>query len=281
MLNACIITLFPEIFPGALNYSLLGQALNKKLWALNTINMRQFAGNKTGRVDDEPFGGGLGMVIKAEVIMQALEFAIKKKFLDQTSLVIHPSPRGILFTPEIAKQFSQTKKLVFIAGRYEAIDQRLFDYYQQQYAPQEILEISIGDYVLSGGELPIMVMLDAALRYLPGVLGKMASTEHESHEPISPNILSDGVTELQTNALLKDTTTIKLLEHHHYTRPAVWRGLKVPEILLTGDHKKIKAWQMETALQVTLNRRPDMLPNMSQPTKLLNHNLKGAKKLLG
>ncbi|MDI9313168.1 MAG: tRNA (guanosine(37)-N1)-methyltransferase TrmD [Hydrotalea sp.] len=233
MKHFTILTLFPEMFPGPLAHSVTGHALNN-LWRCEAINLRDFAGNKHNRVDDEPFGGGAGMVIRAEVVMAALEHVEQNNKAGDQPCVIHLTPRGKLLTPEIAKNLATAQNITLICGRYEAIDQRLFDYYNQQHANNPILELSIGDYVLSGGELPAMVLIDSILRFVPGVLGKEESHTEESHEH-------------------------GMLEHHHYTRPAEWRGHKVPETLLTGDHKKIKAFREEEAKTITNKLRPDLL----------------------
>ena len=236
MKHFTILTLFPDMFPGPLGQSITGHALGH-LWTYEAINLRDFAGNKHNRVDDEPFGGGAGMVIRAEVVMAALEHVEKKSQQPQPGKLVHLTPRGKLLTPSIAKTLAREENITLICGRYESIDQRLFDYYNQQHRDQPIIELSIGDYVLSGGEIPAMVLIDTVLRFVPGVLGKEESHAEESHEH-------------------------GWLEHHHYTRPAEWRGHKVPEILLTGDHKKIKEFREEEAKTITQNFRPDLLQNI-------------------
>ncbi len=238
MKNFILLTLFPEMFPGALAHSVIGNALGS-LWNYHAINLRDFADNKHNRVDDEPFGGGAGMVIRAEVAFNAVEAALRPH---PNARVVHLTPRGELLTPAIAKYLAagteqgsnSEENIILICGRYEAIDQRFVDYYNQQHPDNPMMEISIGDYVLSGGELAAMVLMDSILRFVPGILGKEESHEEESHEA-------------------------GLLEHHHYTRPAEWRGLKVPEILLTGNHKKIKEFRQAEAENITKQRRPDIL----------------------
>ncbi|MGI9461636.1 MAG: tRNA (guanosine(37)-N1)-methyltransferase TrmD [Alphaproteobacteria bacterium] len=229
-----ILSLFPDMFPGPLAHSVMGKSY-KKLWDCQTINLRDFANNKHQRVDDEPFGGGAGMVIRAEVVMAALEYLHSQEPLGK---IIHLTPRGKPLTPAIAKSLAKylgkKKPITLIAGHYEAIDQRLFDYYHRQYPDNPIDELTIGDYVLSGGELPAMVLMEAVLRFLPNVLAKESSHQDESHEN-------------------------NLLEHHHYTRPSEWRGIKVPEILLTGDHKKIKAFRQAEAEMLTKKLRPELI----------------------
>lgn len=240
MLTFTILTLFPEMFPGPLAHALSGKAMGH-LWQCRTLQLRDFADNKHNRVDDEPFGGGPGMVIRAEVVTRALEYAGEQGWHDHT--LIHLTPRGRPLTPQLARQLAASDNLTLLCGRYEAIDQRAFDYYNQQHPSQPVIEISIGDFILSGGELAALVLMDVILRFLPGVIGKEASLSDESHE--------NG-----------------LLEHHHYTRPALWRGLKVPEILLTGDHKNIKDWRRQEAVRLTMHLRPDMAPSPSRQQKL-------------
>lgn len=221
-----ILTLFPEMFPGPLAHSLVGKARDKGLWTLNVSNPRDFAGDAHKTVDDTPFGGGAGMVLKPDVLEAA--------FLAVTNpgRRIYLSPRGRVFTQGLAKELAQEKALTLLCGRYEGVDQRFLDAY-------EFEEISIGDYVLTGGELPSMALTDAIVRLLPGVVAKEESLAHESH--------SEG-----------------LLEHPHYTRPNPWtdrlgRVHTVPEVLLSGHHAQIKTWQAAESLALTQKRRPDLI----------------------
>ena len=220
-----LITLFPEIFPGFLGTSLSGKALEKKLWSFQTVNPRDFAcaGHKT--VDDTAFGGGAGMVMKPDILDRAL------RSLQPLGKLIYMSPRGVPLTQKKAESLTQEPVVTILCGRYEGVDQRLIDAYQ-------IDEISIGDYVLSGGEQAAMIMMDAVIRLLPEVIGNADTHREES--------FSSG-----------------LLEYPHYTRPAEWAGPDgvtrgIPEILLSGHHAKIDAWRREQAEKLTQTRRPDV-----------------------
>lgn len=218
-----VLTIFPEIFPGFLGYSLTGRALNEGLWSIETVNIRDYAFDKHGSVDDTPCGGGAGMVMRPDV----LGAAIKANYTG--GKLIYMSPRGIPLTQEKVRALSGEENLTVICGRFEGIDQRVLDAYQ-------IEEISIGDYVLTGGEQAAQIMLDAVVRLIPGVLGNSESTKDESFE--------NG-----------------LLEHPQYTRPVEWEGRVVPEVLMSGHHKKIAEWQHEQSLETTKQRRPDLLKN--------------------
>ena len=221
-----LLTLFPEMFPGALGQSLSGRALEKKLWSYTAINIRDFAADKHKTVDDTPFGGGAGMVMRADVIEKAL-LSIK-----EPGRKIYLSPRGKALTQDLVKELSQAPALTLLCGRYEGVDQRVLD-------AHEFEEISIGDYVLSGGEPAALILMDACIRLLPGVMGNDETSSEES--------FSDG-----------------LLEYPHYTRPADWitadgRTLSVPAVLTSGDHGKVAAWRREQAEKITQEKRPDLL----------------------
>lgn len=215
-----VLTIFPEIFPGFLGYSLTGRALEQNIWSLETVNIRDFAFDKHGSVDDTPCGGGAGMIMRPDVLGAALNSVY------DGGRLIYMSPRGKPLTQAKVKELSREDKLTVICGRFEGIDQRIIDAYQVE-------EISIGDYVLTGGEQAAQIMLDAVIRLLPGVLGNAESTRDESFEN-------------------------ELLEHPQYTRPVVWEGRSVPEVLLSGHHKNIAAWQLEEAIKITEERRPDL-----------------------
>ena len=222
-----IFTLFPEVFPGALSASITGIALNKKLWQLETINIRDYAMDERKTVDDAPYGGGAGMVLKPDVIYDALTKNNAKK-------IIYLSPRGKKFTQEIAKELASEKEISLLCGRYEGIDQRVLD-------ELEIEEISIGDYVLSGGEIAAFVAIDAILRNVDGVLGADESLNEESF-------------------CFKENEEFKnLVEYPHYTRPAQWMGRSVPEVLTSGNHKKINDWRLQQAIAMTRKNRSDLL----------------------
>lgn len=229
MINFKIFTLFPEIFPGYLNYSIMGEALKQKLWDFEAINIRDFAKDNRKSVDDYPYGGGFGMVIKPDVIADAIDSSIK----NNKTKIIYLSPRGILFNQKMACELSKESELALICGRFEGIDQRVIDEY-------EMIEISVGDYVLSGGELPAMILIDAILRNIAGVIGDENSLKEES--------FGNGQNSPYNN----------LLEYPHYTKPSDWRDHKVPEILLSGHHQKIRDWRLEKAKELTAARRKDL-----------------------
>lgn len=224
VLKAKILTIFPEIFPGFLGYSLTGRALKEGLWQLETINIRDYAFDKHGSVDDTPCGGGAGMIMRPDVLGNAIDHNY------EGDKIIYMSPKGKPLTQAKVKELSKFENLTIVCGRFEGIDERVIEEYN-------IEEISIGDYVLTGGEQAAMIMLDAVVRLLPGVLGNAASTENESFED-------------------------NLLEYPQYTRPVSWKGREVPEILMSGHHENIAKWQKQQALQITKERRPDLLEKM-------------------
>ena len=209
------------MFPGTLKYALAGRALKNKLWQLNVINIRDFATDKHGSVDDAPLGGGHGMIMRADVIdaaLQATENAPGPRF--------YPSPRGAKLTQSEIRSLSRGKGALFICGRFEGIDQRVID-------KNDLIEISLGDYILSGGELATQVILDSCIRLLPGVMGNHLSHEQESFE--------NG-----------------LLEHPNYTQPRIWQGIAAPEVLSSGHHEKIASWRKSQSEDITKKRRPDL-----------------------
>lgn len=225
MLKAKILTIFPDMFPGFLGYSLTGRALKEGKWSLEAINIRDYAFDKHGSVDDTPCGGGAGMIMRPDVLGSAIEHNRTK------GKIIYMSPKGRPLTQAKVKELSREDELMIICGRFEGIDERVIEEYA-------IEEVSIGDYILTGGEQAAMVMLDAVVRLLSGVLGNSVSIENESFET-------------------------GLLEYPQYTRPIEWKNRKVPEILLSGHHKNIAKWQKEQALQITKERRPDLLEKNS------------------
>jgi tRNA (guanine37-N1)-methyltransferase len=229
-MNFKIFTIFPEIFPGYLNYSIIGDALKKELWNFEAINIRDFATDNRKTVDDYPYGGGAGMVMKPDILASALDKNITKK----KTKIIYLSPRGKVFNQQMAIDLAKEGEIALICGRYEGIDQRVIDEYEME-------EISMGDYVLSGGELPAMTLIDAVLRNVEGVMGGNDSLKEES--------FGNG----------EDSVYEKLLEYPHYTKPVNWRGKEVPEILLSGHHKKISDWRLEKAQEITQERRKDLI----------------------
>ena len=231
MINFKILTLFPELFPGPLAASITGVALEKKIWSLEAINIRDFAKDERKTVDDTPYGGGAGMVLKADILADAIE-----KNLQPESKIFYLSPRGKTLTQKKARELAQEKEIILLCGRYEGVDQRVLDEFT-------IEEISIGDYVLSGGELAAFVVIDAILRNVDGVLGADESLAEESFGS-KENLEYEN-----------------LLEYPHFTRPAKWRGREVPEVLTSGHHKKINEWRKEKAIEITKKNRPDLLKN--------------------
>ena len=221
MWTARVFTLYPEIFPGPLNKGLYGKALEKKVWNLEIVNIRDSAGDKHKTVDDTPFGGGSGMLLKPDVLGKSLDSNIKKG-----ERIFYLSPKGKKFDQKIAKELSKEANINLICGHFEGVDERILD-------TRNIEEISIGDYILSGGESASFVVIDAVLRLLPGVLGNDMSKKDESFE--------DG-----------------LLEYPQYTKPQIWEKKSVPEVLLSGDHAKIKDWRLSQSKDITRRRRPDL-----------------------
>ena len=218
--RASVLTLFPEMFPGPLAHSLAGRALQSSIWSLHTLNIRDFATDRHRTVDDAPFGGGAGMVLRPDVVDAAIG-----SVADDRPLVFL-TPRGRRLTQRDAQRYAAAPGIVLLCGRYEGVDQRVIEARGMQ-------EVSIGDYVLSGGELAAMVLLDAVVRLLPGVMGAADSAAEESFSGC-------------------------LLEYPHYTRPADWQGRRVPEVLLSGDHAAVAAWRSKGAERATRDRRPDL-----------------------
>jgi tRNA (guanine37-N1)-methyltransferase len=224
---AKVITLFPEAFPGTLGLSLTGKALDVGLWRLDPIDLRPFGDGKHRNVDDTPAGGGAGMVLRPDVVDAALCHARIGTPVDRARWpVVYLSPRGTPFTQETARRFAAAEGLTLLCGRFEGVDQRVLDHHLVE-------EVSLGDFVLTGGEIAAQAMLDATVRLLPGVLGNAASTEEES--------FSDG-----------------LLEHPQYTRPATWEGQDIPAVLQSGNHAEIAKWRRAEAERLTQTRRPDL-----------------------
>ena len=221
MWQAQVFTLYPEIFPGPLSKGLYGKALSKKLWNLNIVNIRDAAEDKHKTVDDTPYGGGSGMLLKADVLAKSLD---QNKI--QGERVIYLSPKGKKFDQKYAQELSNEKSVSFICGHFEGIDERVL-------TTRNIEEVSVGDYILSGGETAAFVVMDSILRLLPGVLGNENSKSDESFE--------NG-----------------LLEYPQYTKPQIWEEKGVPEVLLSGDHSKIKDWRLSQSEAITRVRRPDL-----------------------
>lgn len=221
LFSADVLTLFPQMFPGALGYSLAGRALQEGIWSLKTHDIRDFAFDKYRTVDDTPFGGGAGMVMRPDVLGAAIE-----SVHTQGKRLIYFSPRGRTFTQTMAQDLANEGAVTFICGRFEGVDERVLQAYQVE-------EVSLGDFVLSGGEMVALTVLDAVVRLLPGVLGSQASLDEES--------FAQG-----------------LLEYPQYTRPQEWKGLSVPEVLVSGHHGRVAQWRKSQMEELTKTRRPDL-----------------------
>jgi tRNA (guanine37-N1)-methyltransferase len=221
MFNSRIFTLYPDYFPGYLDKGLFGKAMRENIWKLETVNIRDYSEDKHKTVDDTPYGGGDGMIIKADVLARSLD-----QNVNPDEKTIYLSPKGRLFDHNYAKKLSKEKSVNLICGHFEGIDQRIID-------TRNIEEVSIGDFILSGGEVAAFVVIDAILRYIPGVLGNENSSKDESFE--------NG-----------------LLEYPQYTKPQIFEQKGVPDVLLSGDHAKIKDWRLSQSEAITRDRRPDL-----------------------
>ena len=222
--RAICLTLFPELFPGPLGASVTGTALENGLWGLDAINFRDFATDKHRSVDDTPAGGGPGMVLRPDIAAKAIDAAVD---LCPTARRIYLSPRGRPFDQALAREFAASDGLILVCGRFEGLDERVIE-------TRQLEEVSIGDFVMTGGEMAAYCLLDAVVRLKEGVLGAQSSLDNESFE--------NG-----------------LLEHPQYTRPREFEGEVIPEVLLSGDHGKIEQWRFEQSLKITKERRPDLL----------------------
>ena len=215
------LTLYPDMFPGFLGYSLAGRALKNDIWRMEVVNIRDFAVDKHNSVDDVPYGGGVGMVMKPNVIAACIDSAVP-----QHGRILYPSPRGQVMNQGMVRELAQTPDVTFLCGRFEGLDQRVLD-------AREIEEVSLGDFILSGGEVATLTIMDAIIRLLPGVMGKLQSADEESFEQ-------------------------DLLEYPLYTRPPIWEGRAVPAVLLSGHHGEIEAWRRSESEKITRRRRPDI-----------------------
>ena len=225
-----ILTLFPEMFPGPLGFSIIGKALEKKNWSLKLINLQNFSKKGPKYVDDKPYGGGSGMIIKSEIIHEALKKTIKK--IKNNYSLIYLTPKGKKLDQKKIKRFIKKDNLILVCGKYEGIDQRVIDVWKME-------EISMGDYILSGGEVAAMSLIDSCVRLLPNVLGSVKSLKNETFEN-------------------------NLLEYPQYTKPREWLGKKVPEVLLSGNHKKINEWKKKESIRITKIKRPDLLKKVAK-----------------
>ena len=227
--RATVLTLYPEMFPGHLGTSLAGKALERGQWSLDTVQIRDFAEDRHRTVDDTPAGGGAGMVLRADILAKAIDHVSAEVPCPRLLM----SPRGKPLTQERVRELAEGDGVVIVCGRFEGVDQRVID-------ARELEEVSIGDYILSGGEPAALTLLDAVVRILPGVMGNALSGTHESFEQ-------------------------GLLEHPHYTRPQSFEGQDIPAVLTSGNHAAIDKWRHEEALRLTRERRPDLLSGTDQP----------------
>lgn len=232
--NVSVITLMPEMYPGPLSHSIIGDAREKCVWKLDVIPLRQFGIGAHQKVDDSPAGGGAGMVLMPQVVDAAILHAKAK---NPDAKLVHFSPRGERMSQPLLREFSQTD-LILLCGRYEAVDERVLEKHQPR-------EVSLGDFVLTGGDIPAFALIDGCVRLLPGVVGKEASLGEES--------FGDG-------------EYANLLEYPHYTKPSLWEDREVPPVLLSGHHKNIDQWRLQQARALTKARRPDLL-TMQKPSK--------------
>jgi tRNA (guanine37-N1)-methyltransferase len=226
--RATILTLYPEMFPGLMGQSLSGKALERGDWHLDTVQIRDFATDRHRSVDDTPAGGGAGMVLRPDVLARAIDHTSQ----DDTRPRLLMSPRGLPLTQKRVRELAAGEGVIIVCGRFEGVDQRVID-------ARQLEEVSIGDYILSGGEPAAMIVLDAIVRILPGTMGNEQSGVHESFEG-------------------------GLLEHPHYTRPNIWEERAIPDILASGHHAKIEKWRHEEALKLTKERRPDLLQPLAK-----------------
>ena len=230
-----IMTLFPEMVMNGLNTSIIGRAMSKELLSIEAVNIRDYAFNKHHSVDDYPYGGGAGMLMQAEPVYQCYKAIEEKSASEKKPRVIYLSPQGKTFNQTMAEEFAKEEELIFLCGHYEGIDERVLEEIVTDY-------VSIGDYVLTGGELPAMIMIDAISRLIPGVLHNNVSAEFESFQD-------------------------NLLEYPHYSRPETWHDKKVPPVLLSGHHVNIEKWRREQSIIRTAQRRPDLLEKAELTTK--------------
>ena len=232
-MNFKILTLFPELFPGPLSHSFIGAALKKKIFSIETINIRDFANNRAKTVDDKPFGGGAGMILKPDVLQRAYDFSLKKK--EKKTKTIYLSPSGDKLNYDKLIEINKYKNVIVICGKYEGIDSRFIQH-------NDIEELSVGDYVLSGGEIASFILIDACVRLIPEVLGNK-------------------------NSLISESFQNHLLEYPQYTKPRVWESLEVPEILLNGNHKKVSEWKLKKSIETTKRMRPDLYKKYEKKLK--------------
>jgi tRNA (guanine37-N1)-methyltransferase len=251
-MHSDIVTIFPEFFAGPLDYGIVRRAREAKLIDVAVRDLREFAHDRHRTVDDRPFGGGEGMVLKPEPLFEAVESVVGSTVAPPRTAIVLLSASGELFRQETAREFAQLERIVLLCGRYEGVDERVAEHLATH-------EISIGDFVLSGGELPAAMILDAVTRLIPGALGNEDSTVNESfsgpldHELAVRTVSGAGAAAARCSR--------GILDYPHYTRPQSFRGWEVPEVLVGGNHEEIRRWRHEKALEKTLRNRPDLLPS--------------------
>jgi len=246
-----LITIFPEFFAGPLDHGIVRRAMETGIAQIHVQDLREFTKDRHRTVDDRPFGGGEGMVLKAEPLFEAVEKLLghgtgdaeKKLSLEPGTAILLMSAAGRLFTQETARRYAELERLILICGRYEGVDERVAEHLATE-------EICVGDYVLSGGELPAAIVVDAVTRLLPGAVGNEASTQNESFSAASGESSAPAC---------KESTRHSLLDFPHYTRPAEYRGWKVPEVLIGGNHAEVANWRRQQALEKTKRNRPELL----------------------
>lgn len=243
-----VITLFPEMLSTVLNTSILKRAQEKEAVTIEVINLREFATDKYGTVDDRPYGGGAGMVLKADVVSRALT-----SVRSGNSKVVLTTPKGTVYKQFHAENLSKLDHIIIIAGHYEGYDERIREMVDEEY--------SLGDFIITGGELAAAIIVDSVVRLVPTVLKKETASQEESYSLVDIKMLQEVVgkhSDLE-KLIQKGVAAIRLLEYPHYTRPEEFEGKKVPEVLMSGDHKKISEWRLKMSFEETLKRRPDLL----------------------
>ena len=224
MLRVTVLTLFPNMFPGPLGFSLAGNALKNGIWSIETINIRDFGLTKHKNVDDKPCGGGNGLIMRADVLGKALDQALE---VNPNAKIYYPSPRGLPLTQEISKQISREKNIIILCGRFEGIDERVIEEYNVE-------QISVGNYILSGGEIALFSILDSVIRLLPNVLLNQDTLREESFEA--------------------EIDGMQLIEYPLYTKPSIWKNKEVPNVLLSGNHSEIQNWKQQESIRITRER---------------------------
>ncbi|OGK19565.1 tRNA (guanosine(37)-N1)-methyltransferase TrmD [Candidatus Roizmanbacteria bacterium RIFCSPHIGHO2_02_FULL_40_13b] len=244
-----VITLFPDMINALLGESIIARAVKNKQIELEVVNLRDFSNNEYGSVDDRPYGGGAGMVLRVDCLTDAI------KSIPLPGKILLTSAKGAIYSQKKAVEFSQLPSLTIIAGHYEGVDERVLDYIDE--------EISIGDFVMTGGEIAACAIIDSVVRLIPNVLKKEEATEEESFFEVQLDELMNAVPNDEELVRLKNegTVSVQLLEYPHFTRPEEFDGKKVPEILLSGNHAQIRAWRITKAFEITKARRPDLLVN--------------------